>query len=78
MKEEGITLQSIPYKEKTRIVTVFTKNSGIVSIIIKNLSIKKPNFFAINNPFCISNLVCQKGRSDIYLLKDFLTPPIYL
>ena len=69
-KTEGITLQSIPYKERQRIVTIFTKKNGIISIIIKNLSSKKPKFFSLNSPFCLAEFIYKTGRSNIHFLKD--------
>jgi DNA repair protein RecO (recombination protein O) len=69
-KTEGITLQSIPYKERERIVTIFTKENGIISVIVKNLSSKKPKFFSLNSPFCLADFIYKTGRSNIHFLKE--------
>ncbi|MCK4934174.1 MAG: DNA repair protein RecO, partial [Simkaniaceae bacterium] len=69
-KTQGITLQSIPYKEKQRIISVFTKDEGIISLIIKGLSEKKISFLSLTTPFCLADIIYKKGRSDIYFLKD--------
>jgi DNA repair protein RecO (recombination protein O) len=69
-KTQGITLQAIPYQERQRIITVFTQDKGLISLIIKGLSQKKPSLLSLSTPFCLADFVYLKGRSDIYFLKD--------
>lgn len=69
-KTQGITLQSIAYKERQRIISVFTKEQGIISLIIKGISEKKTSFISLTTPFCLADIIYRKGRSDIYLLQD--------
>ena len=69
-KTQGITLQSIPYKDRQRIISVFTKDQGIISLIIKGLSEKKPAYLSLTTPFCLAEIIYRKGRSDIYFLQD--------
>ena len=69
-KTQGITLQSIAYKERQRIISVYTKDKGIISLIIKGLSQKKTSFLALSTPFCLANFIYKKGRSEIYSLHD--------
>lgn len=69
-QEEGITLQSIPYKERTRIIKIYTKKRGLLSLIVKGISTKKPSLLSLNSPFCFADFIYKSGRSDIYLLKD--------
>lgn len=69
-KTEGITLQSISYKENSKIITIFTKEKGIISLIIKNISSKNPRLLAIASSFCLADFIYYKGKSDIYFFKD--------
>lgn len=69
-KTQCITLQSIPYKERQSIISVYTKDQGIISLIIKGISEKKTAFLSLNTPFCLADIIYRKGRSDIYLLHD--------
>lgn len=69
-KTQGVTLQSIPFEEKARIITVFTKENGLISLIIKGISQKKPSLITLCNPFCLADFIYLKGRSDIFFLKD--------
>jgi len=69
-KTEGITLQSIPYKERQKIITVFTKEKGIITLIAKGISKKNTSLISISDPFCLCNFIYKKGKSDIFFLKD--------
>lgn len=69
-KTQGITLQSIPYKERQRIISIFTKDHGIISLIIKGLTEKKTSFLPLTTPFCLADIIYKRGRSDIFLLQD--------
>ena len=74
---EGITLRSIEYKERQRILTLFTKECGLVSLIIKGLSPKKPLLLTLSTPFCIADFHYLKGRSDLHHFQDAtLTDPL--
>ncbi|KPK32448.1 MAG: hypothetical protein AMS24_04195 [Chlamydiae bacterium SM23_39] len=68
-KTESITLQSVPYQEKKRILSLLTKN-GIISILVKNLSQKNTKLLSFTNPFCLAEITYIKKKSDIHLLED--------
>lgn len=67
---EAITLRSLDYKDRQRIVTLFTKESGRVSLIIKGISPKKPLLLTLSTPFCIAEVHYLKGRSDLHHYQD--------
>lgn len=69
-KDEGITLKSIPFKERQKILTVFTKKNGIISLILKGISSKNTHLSSVCDPFCKYHFLFKKGRSDIFFLKD--------
>ena len=57
-KTEGITLKTIPYSEKNRILTVFTKEFGLISIFVKNSDVKKN--LSLTSPFCRGEFVIKR------------------
>ncbi len=59
---EGILLRSTPYMNRKQILTVFTIETGLVSLITS-----PPNIPA---PFCIGEWVYKKGRKDLHFLRD--------
>jgi len=65
-KREGIVLRSVDYKDRQRILTIFTEEIGLIQLIVKNLSKKKPALFLLTTPFCLSEFVYFKGRSEIF------------
>lgn len=69
-KTEGIALKAVNYKDSEKILTVFTQETGITTILIKKLSLKRPHLLNGTNLFCLSEFIYLKGKSDIYYLKD--------
>lgn len=65
----AITLQSIPYIEKKRIVTAFSQERGLISFILQDLSNKNP-YFALCSPFCLAELILLKTKSELFILKE--------
>src|SRR3990167_5842046 len=72
-KTEGICLQETPYLEKGKILKVFTKESGLLSVMEK----RKASHLT---PFCLGEWVLRKGRSEIYTLIEgsLLDPFLHL
>lgn len=64
-KTEGITLQSIVFKERSKIITVLTKDFGIVPLVVNGISSKTPSLIAITSLFCRSELVYKKTNSEL-------------
>jgi DNA repair protein RecO (recombination protein O) len=64
-KSIGILLQAIPYLGQGRILKVFTKDFGLITLFTK-----KKNLGSLTSPFCIGEWVYKKGLSDLYTLKD--------
>ena len=64
---QGIVLTSYPFKEKDRIIKVFTKDKGLISLIIKGLSSKRSNLLALSSNFCMQEFVYRIGKSEIFL-----------
>jgi hypothetical protein len=74
MKEEqaeGIVLKSIDYKEQERIITLFTPDSGVISLIVKSVADRKR--LALSSPFCRGEYIFTRGKSDLFRLRDGTT-----
>jgi DNA repair protein RecO (recombination protein O) len=69
-KSEGLVLRSMDYKERSRIITLFTKESGLLSLIVKGLSKKNYSLFSITSPFCQAEFIYIPGRSDLFRYQD--------
>ncbi len=65
---EGVVLKSLLFKENHRIVTLFTKQSGLISFIAKR--VKSPEKMALLTPLSQIEVICEKKQSDLYLLQD--------
>ncbi len=70
LKSEAIVLRSFDYKENERIVTLFTENAGLISIIIKGITPKKSSYLTLATPFCRGEYVYIKSKSDLYRFYD--------
>ena len=65
---EGIVLRSTIYKETHRIVTLFTSEAGLISLMVKG--VKTPERMVLLSPFSHIEVFFRKKLSDLYLLKD--------
>jgi DNA repair protein RecO len=62
---QGITLQTIPYRDREKIVTLFSEKNGILSMIVRGISLKKTPF-ALLNPFCLGDFALKKSRGELF------------
>ena len=67
---EAITLKTFPYRDRTRIVKFFSKEEGLLSMIVKGISPKKPNLLVLSSPLILVRLVYRKKKGDLHLLTD--------
>ena len=73
MKEnkcEGIVIKSYAFKETERIIHLFTPDQGIIHLIVKHLSPKKPQRVNLTTPLCQGQYIYRKGKSDLYSFID--------
>ncbi|MBN2479630.1 MAG: DNA repair protein RecO [Parachlamydiales bacterium] len=66
----ALTLKVIPYSDRSKIITALTKDFGIVSIMVNNLTFKKSNFVSFTSPFTLSEVIIKETKSDLFSLKD--------
>lgn len=63
---EGIVLRSIPFKDHDRILTLFTKEAGLISLMVKRVK----RHTAVATPFCQAEYLYTKSKSDLYRFHD--------
>lgn len=69
-KNEGIVLRATLYREKDRILTLFTKNQGCISLIMKGVSNKNYHLLALSSPLSQGEYLYTKGNSSLYSFQD--------
>ena len=69
-KTEGIALKTVPYKDGQKILTIFAEKKGLITLLVKKLSLKRMHLFSGTNLFSLSEFVYLKGKGDIYYLQD--------
>ncbi|MBI2742612.1 MAG: DNA repair protein RecO [Chlamydiales bacterium] len=62
---EGIVLKCLEYKDRERIITVFTKENGLVSLIVKGVWAGSHDKLSATTPFCQAQYIFKRGRSDL-------------
>lgn len=69
-KTEGIVLRAFDYKDRQRIVTLFSQDAGIISVIMKGLSKKNYRLLSLSTPFSQIEILYAKGKSDLFRFVD--------
>ena len=65
---EGIVLRTTLYKETHRVITLFTSEAGLISLMAKG--VKTPERLALLSPFSQIEVFFRRKLSDLYLMKD--------
>ena len=60
-KTAGLLIQSIPYLGQKKILKIFSREHGLLSLFAKSTQL---------SPFCIAEWVYQKSQKEIHSLKD--------
>ena len=68
-KTDGIVLRSQDYKERHRIITLFTPE-GLMSLIVRGISRKNARLLSLTTPFCHGEYHYIKGRSELMFFRD--------
>ncbi len=72
-KTEGIVLRSLDYKDRQKIITLFSKEVGMISLILKGLTGRNTRLLALSSPFCQAEFIYRKGTSSLYTFIDGTT-----
>ena len=67
---EGFILREIKYKESSKIIEVFTKELGRISVMARGVYRKKNPNLAITNRFSKVKLDLYKSKGDFYGIKE--------
>jgi len=68
-KTEGIVLRSQDYKERDRLITLFTPE-GLLSLIVKGISRKNSRLLSLTTPFCHGEYLYRVGSSELFRFQD--------
>jgi len=68
--EEGLVLRSFPYKDRQKIITLFTPTRGLISLIVKGITQKKIHLLTLTSPFTQGEYHFHIGRSELYSFRD--------
>lgn len=68
-KTEGIVLRSQDFKERHRILTLFTPE-GLINLIVKNISRKNMGLLSLTTPFCHGEYHYQRRHSSLLHFQD--------
>jgi len=69
-KTEGIVLRSFDYKDHKRIITVFSQECGLISLITRKIAKNNYRFLSLTTPFSQIEVVFKRGRSELFQLID--------
>ncbi|MEI8329314.1 MAG: DNA repair protein RecO [Chlamydiia bacterium] len=69
-KLQAIVLKAIPFKDNQSILTLLSEEKGMVSMIVKGLSKKKPQLLACINPLSEVEFLYLEGRSDLLVCHE--------
>ncbi len=68
-KIEGIVLRAQDYKERHRIITLFS-SSGLLSLIVRGISRKNARLLSLTTPFCHGEYLFRRGRTELFNFVD--------
>ena len=69
MKQEtthGIVLRYTPFKDRQKILTIFSKTLGVLSLLLKQSS----HTTCLSEPFCEAEWILSKRQGDLFYLQD--------
>ena len=69
-KHEGLVLRSLDYKDRQKIITLFTPTLGLISLIVKGITRKKTHLLTLTSPFTQGEYLFTIHRSDLYPFRD--------
>lgn len=77
IKTEGIVLKEIRYKDTSKIIKVFTKEYGMISIMARGAYRPKSKIIANTQPFSYNEYNLHKGRNFFYLNQGSIINSFY-
>lgn len=65
---EGYVIYSLDYKETSRIIKIFTKRLGVISVMARGAKNPKSKKMNLTSPYCKSKFNLKKSRGFYYLI----------
>lgn len=69
-RHEGLVLRSIDFRDRQKILTLFTPTMGMISLIVKGINRKKSHLLTLTSPFTRGEYLFRISRSDLYTFQD--------
>ncbi len=69
-RDEGLVLRSFDYKDRQKIMTLFTLKRGVISLIVKGITRKKTHLLTLTSPFTHGEYLFRIHRSNLYTFQD--------
>lgn len=67
---EGLVLRSVDFKDRQKIITLYTPLRGLISLIVKGVNRKKTHLLTLTSPFTIAEYHLSVRRSALYTFLD--------
>lgn len=65
---EGVVLRAVDFGESSKMLTIFTGESGLVSVRARGVRAAKSKLVACTQPFCFSRFELCKKNGEVYTL----------
>lgn len=69
-QSEGIILSSLKFRDYDQIITLFSKEEGIIKLIVKKSYTKKEGYGSKTSPFIQGQFIYSKGKSEIFCCQE--------
>lgn len=67
LKTEGIVLRELKYQETSKILSIYTKKMGKISVMAKGANRPKSTLIANTQPFSYNEFQLSEGRNFFYI-----------
>ena len=75
---DAIVLKSTPYEEDSKILKIFTRDSGLLSVIVKKLGKKGSFWQTATSPLSRGEFHLTRRQSDLYTLQEVSLTDSYI
>jgi len=77
-KTEGIVLSSIEFRDRQRLIKVFTPHFGLMTLIVKGISKKAYHLISLTSLLTRGEFLFSKGRGEIFRFIEGTTLDMHL
>lgn len=76
MSVTGIVVKKIDYKASSRLIHVFTKEAGLLTVGVSGVSAKKTKHLALSSPLTMAHFQIKQDKGRYRLTDGSLLPPL--